>query len=72
MAKTTQEPAKSYQALRTELAELLAELQQDDLDLTLALDKYRHGLALVAELEKQLATAENEVVTIQAKFDAGA
>jgi exodeoxyribonuclease VII small subunit len=64
MAKTD----KSYQALTRELEQLLAELQQEDIDIDVALKHYERGLELVKQLEEYLNSAENKVKELKAKF----
>ncbi|HET7320329.1 MAG TPA: exodeoxyribonuclease VII small subunit [Candidatus Saccharimonadales bacterium] len=58
----------SYQVLAGELDDILAELQQSDLDVDVAVKKYERGLELIKELEKYLSTAENRVTELKAKF----
>jgi exodeoxyribonuclease VII small subunit len=60
-------PAPTYQSLKAELDDLMAELQRDDLDVDLALQHYRRGLELVQQLEDYLKTAQNQVKELQAK-----
>ena len=64
MAKST----KNYQELMDELEKLLAELQQDDIDVDVALKHYQRGLELVGQLEDYLGSAENKVRELKAKF----
>lgn len=59
----------NYQKLKTELDEVMAALQQDDLDVDEALELYKKGLELVQTLEAYLKTAENKVVELKAKFE---
>lgn len=58
----------SYQVLASELDDILAELQQSDLDVDVAVKKYERGLELIKELEKYLGEAENRVSELKAKF----
>ena len=58
----------SYQVLASELDDILAELQQSDLDVDVAVKKYERGLQLIKELEKYLGEAENRVSELKAKF----
>lgn len=44
-----------------ELQQLLADLQDDGLDVDAALQKYERGQQLVKELSKYLETAENTI-----------
>ena len=57
-----------YQALSAELETLMAELQRDDLDIDVALKDYERGLTIIKQLEEYLATAENKVTELKAKF----
>jgi exodeoxyribonuclease VII small subunit len=54
-----------YQALNTELSEILARLQSEDLSVDEALKGYERGIAITKELEKYLKTAENKVSKIR-------
>lgn len=57
-----------YQALTSELDDILIELQQTDLDVDVAVQKYERGLEVIKELEKYLGEAENRVSELKAKF----
>jgi exodeoxyribonuclease VII small subunit len=50
-----------YRALSDELEAIVTDLQQDDIDVDLAMQKYERGLELIAQLEKYLKTAENKI-----------
>jgi exodeoxyribonuclease VII small subunit len=52
---------KDYQELSLELDEVLAKLQQPNVQVDDAVKLYEQGLALIDQLEKQLATAENTI-----------
>jgi exodeoxyribonuclease VII small subunit len=52
---------KDYQELSLELDEVLAKLQQPNVQVDDAVKLYEQGLALIEQLEKQLATAENTI-----------
>jgi exodeoxyribonuclease VII small subunit len=52
---------KDYQELNLELDEVLAKLQQPNVQVDDAVKLYEQGLALIEQLEKQLATAENTI-----------
>ena len=54
-----------YQTLNTELSEILAKLQSEDLSVDEALQCYERGIAITKELEKYLKTAENKVAKIR-------
>lgn len=59
-----------YQALNTELTEILAKLQSEDLSVDEALKGYERGIAITKELEKYLKTAENKVAKIRSAHEA--
>lgn len=67
-AKTDQ---PNYQALKTELEQVLAKLQAEDLDVDEALVLYQRGLELVQQLDTYLKTAENTVKELKARFNKG-
>ncbi len=50
-----------YRALSDELETIVAALQQDDIDVDVAMQKYERGLELIKALEKYLMTAENKI-----------
>ncbi len=62
---------KTYQAMADELDRLVACFESDQVDLDKAVTKYRQALELLAEMEKYLKTAENQVKKIAVKFDQG-
>lgn len=53
--------AKDYQALSLELDEVLAKLQQPDVQVDQAVKLYEEGLALIDQLEAHLEQAENKI-----------
>lgn len=57
-----------YKALNRELDELLAKLQDDELDVDEAVTLYERGIAITSELEAYLKHAENTVAKIKADF----
>ena len=59
-----------YKALRTELDDILEQLQSGDIHIDQAVPAYERGMKLVAELENYLKTAENRIEEIQAKLQA--
>lgn len=65
----TQFPKPNYEALKSELDEVMIALQHTELDVDEALKNYQRGLELVRELEAYLETAENSVKELKAKFD---
>lgn len=50
-----------YRAMSDELESIVADLQQDDIDVDEAMQKYERGLELIKQLEKYLKTAENKI-----------
>lgn len=52
---------KDYQTLSLELDEVIARLQQPDIQVDEAVTLYEQGLALIDQLEKQLQRAENAI-----------
>lgn len=54
-----------YRALSDELETIVLALQQDDIDVDVAMQKYERGLELIAQLEKYLKTAENKIDKLQ-------
>lgn len=52
---------KTYQALSSELDDILAALQQPNVQVDEAVKLYERGLAIVKELESQLKLAENKI-----------
>ena len=59
--------AKSYRQMSDQLAELLAWFESGDIDLDQALAKYQQTIALIAEMEKYLKTAENQIRKLTVK-----
>jgi exodeoxyribonuclease VII small subunit len=53
--------AKDYQTLSIELDEVLAKLQQPNVQIDEAVTLYEKGLQLIEQLEKQLQLAENTI-----------
>jgi exodeoxyribonuclease VII small subunit len=60
--------AKSYQQLKSELDEIVAQLQSDKLDIDEAAKLYEKGLETITQLEKYLQTAENNITKVRANF----
>lgn len=61
--------AKNYQALQTELDELLERLQSGELTIDESVPAYERGLKIIAELETYLKTAENTITELTASND---
>ena len=57
-----------YRSLREELDAIVADLQQNDLDVDVAMQKYERGLELIKQLEAYLKTAENKVTKLKLQF----
>ena len=64
----TKEPVINYQKLSTELDEVVAKLQSEDIDVDAALALYERGIEITKILETYLKTAENKVTQIKATF----
>lgn len=62
--------AKGYKELRAELDRVVAELQQDDIDVDRAMECYEQGQELIKQLEAYLKSAENKVTKIKVDLDA--
>lgn len=52
---------EDYQTLSAELDGVLAALQRPDVQVDDAAKLYEQGLKLIAQIEKQVATAENKI-----------
>jgi exodeoxyribonuclease VII small subunit len=65
MSRTT--PQADYQTLNQQLDEVLAKLQQPDVQVDAAVALYEQGLQLIAELEKHLKQAENKIEQLKLK-----
>ena len=53
---------KSYQTLKQQLDEIIAELQAEDLDVDKAVELYQQGQKIVAELEIYLTKTKQSLV----------
>lgn len=60
--------AVNYKALRTELEEIMTQLDDDQLDVDEVTRLYLRGMEIVKELETYLKTAENKVQKVKADF----
>jgi exodeoxyribonuclease VII small subunit len=58
----------TYEELNTELETIVISLQQDDIDIDVAVTQYERGLVLVKQLEDHLATATNTIEELKASF----
>jgi exodeoxyribonuclease VII small subunit len=61
MPKPKETKTKDYQTLSTELDEVLARLQQPDIQVDEAVELYEQGLGLISLLDKHLKQAENKI-----------
>lgn len=52
---------KTYQQLQSELSDILTELQSGDATVDTAMDLFKQGHKVIAQLEKRLKQAENEI-----------
>lgn len=57
----------SFRDAGRELEEIVRELEQNDLELEVALDKYARGVELLRELKARLNGAEQQVQTLLAQ-----
>lgn len=53
----------------SELEKLLEWFEQDDLDLTQALEKYEKGQELAGSIREQLSSIENKITVLDKRFD---
>lgn len=55
-------------ALSQELDDILAQLQSDDIHVDKALELYQKGIAITAQLDSYLKTAENKITKLNIDF----
>ncbi|HVS58261.1 MAG TPA: exodeoxyribonuclease VII small subunit [Candidatus Saccharimonadales bacterium] len=60
--------AKTYREMSAELDEILADLQQGDLDIEDAIKRYQRGMELVDAMEGYLKNAETKITELKARF----
>ena len=60
----------NYQKLKQQLDEVVATLQNEELDVDKAMDQYEQGMKLIQQLETYLKDSEAKVKKVKAKFDA--
>lgn len=60
---------KNYKQLSSELAELLAWFESEQVDLDEAVAKYEQAVKLIEQMQHYLKTAENKVKKISAKLE---
>jgi exodeoxyribonuclease VII small subunit len=58
-----------YKKLRTELDQILLNLNDDSLDVDDVTKQYERGMQIVGELEDYLKTAENKVKKVKAQWE---
>jgi exodeoxyribonuclease VII small subunit len=61
-------PTKNYEELRSELDDIMLELQREDIDVDKALINYQRGLELLSAIEAYLKSAGNKVSELKAKY----
>ncbi len=61
---------KTIKEKLTQLDELVAWFEQDDIDIEQALKKFEAAEALSEDIEKELSNAKNKIEIIKKKFDA--
>lgn len=59
----------SYQELSEQLEEVLAKLQQPDIQVDEALRLYEQGLKLARQCDAQLKLSENKIVKLKMQFE---
>lgn len=57
-----QQPKTDYKTMMAELQSLLSDMQGEELDVDLAIQKYERGQQLIVELDDYLKTAENKLL----------
>ena len=65
---TKAKPAKTYQQLSDQFAELAAWFESDKVNLDEAVTKYEQAMELIIQMEAYLKTAQNKVKKISVKF----
>jgi len=66
--KTGKNEQISYRELNAQLDEVLARLQDPQLDIDESTQAYEEGLAILTQLGRHLEHAENKIQTIRAEF----
>lgn len=59
----------NYKELKDELDDIMLKIQDEELDIDVALQLYKRGLELIKQLEDYIKSAENKVSELHAKFD---
>lgn len=60
---------KTYSQMSSELAELIAWFESDQVDLDAAITKYEEVVKLIGQMEKYLKVAENKIKKIAANLE---
>lgn len=58
----------NYRSLQAELTQILAQLDNPDLDIDQAIKHYERGMVIVWQLDKYLTTAQNKINKVKASF----
>ncbi|MDO5042012.1 MAG: exodeoxyribonuclease VII small subunit [Slackia sp.] len=74
MTETTQQPADqmSFREAMAELDRTVSILESNTLELEESLESYEYGVALLSNLKKRLATAQQKVDVLMGQLDAPA
>ena len=59
---------RTYRQLQAELNQILDWFESGEVEIDQALAKYQQAMALIAEMEKYIKTAENQLKKIKLKF----
>jgi exodeoxyribonuclease VII small subunit len=59
----------NYQDLKTELDDVIFNLQRDDLGVDEMIELYEKGQKLIKRLEDYLKTAENKITKLKTEFE---
>ena len=68
MAKKTETTLKEQ---LTQLEELIASFEGDNIDLEQAIDKFEQGSALAGQIQERLAHLQNKITVLKERFDQG-
>lgn len=62
---------KTYSELKSELDEIMSNMQNDELDVEQMTKQYERGMEIIKQLESHLKSAENKVHKIKKSFESG-
>ncbi len=65
----TKSKPQNYLEMKSELDDLLVQLQDENIGIDKSLALYERGLELIKLLEEYLKTSENKISEIKAKFN---